>query len=85
MRIMEFRIDIKSEGIETVAHITGHLCGDAVVHLMKACDSIEGAFVLDLTNLLFADEAGINAIRMLGEKEAELRGASPFIQLLLDN
>ena len=41
--------------------------------------------MLDLSNLLFADDAGIDVIRTLGEKGAELRGASPFVQLLLDD
>lgn len=80
---MDLRIDITSEGPETVVRIAGHLSGVAVVQLGKACDPIEGAFVLDLSNLLFADEAGIDAIRTLDEKGAEVGGASPFVQLLL--
>jgi len=82
---MEIRIDITSEGSETVVCIVGRLSGVAVAQLKKACDPIEGPFVLDLSNLLFADAAGIRAIRALGEKGAEVRKASPFIQLLLDN
>jgi len=83
--IMEIRIDITSEGPETVVHIAGRLSGIAVAQLRKACDPIEGAFVLDLSNLLFADDAGIDTIRRLGEKRAEVRSASPFIQLLIDD
>ena len=82
---MEIRIDITSEGPETIVRIAGRLAGDAVAHFRKACDPIEGAFVLDLSNLLFADDAGIDVIRTLGEKGAEVRGASPFVQLLLDD
>ena len=82
---MEIRIDITSEGPETVVHIAGRLSGVAVAQLEKACDPIEGGFVLDLSNLLFADDAGIDVIRTLGEKGAEVRGASPFVQLLLDD
>jgi hypothetical protein len=41
--------------------------------------------VIDISNLLFADDAGIDVIRTLGEKGAEVRGASPFVQLLLDD
>ncbi len=81
--IMEIRIDITSEGSETVVRIAGRLSGVAVAQLRKACDPIEGAFVLDLSNLLFADDAGIDAIGILGEKGAEVRGVSPFVQLLL--
>ena len=82
---MEIRIDITSEGPETVVHIAGRLSGVAVAQLRKACDPIEGAFVIDLSNLLFADDAGIDVVRKLCEKGTEVRGASPFIQLLLDN
>ncbi len=82
---MEIRIDITSEGPETVVYIIGRLSGAAVAELRKACDPIEGVYLLDLSNLLLADDAGINVIRKLCEKGTEVRGASPFIQLLLDN
>jgi anti-anti-sigma regulatory factor len=82
---MEIRIDITSEGPETVVHIAGRLSGVAVAQLRKACDPIEGAFVLDLSNLLFADDAGIDVIHTIVEEGAEIRGVSPFIQLLLDD
>ena len=85
IRIVAIRIDIRSEGPETVVRIAGRLSVVGVAQLRKACDPIEGAFVLDLSNLLFADDAGIDVIRTLGEKGAELRGASPFVQLLLDD
>jgi hypothetical protein len=82
---MEIRIDITSEGPETVVNIIGRLSGAAVAELRKACDPIEGVFLMDLSNLLLADDVGIDVIRKLCEKGAEFRGASPFIQLLLDN
>ncbi len=80
---MEIRIDITSEGPETVIHIAGRLSGTSVAQLIKACDPIEGAFVIDLSNLLFADDAGIDTIRTLDDTGADVHGASPFIQLLL--
>jgi anti-anti-sigma regulatory factor len=83
--MMGIRIDIKSKGSQTVVHVAGRLAGDAVAVLRKACDRIEGAFVLDLSNLRFADAAGIGLIRKLGDKGAEIRGSSPFVQLLLDD
>lgn len=83
-RSVEVRIDITSEGPQTVVSIAGRLTRDAIVQLREVCDPIEGAFVLDLSNVLAADDAGINAMRTLGEKGAVVRGASPFIQMLLD-
>jgi len=82
---MEIRIDIKAEGPETVVHVAGRLSGGAVAQLREACDPIEDAFVLDLSNLLFADATGIDIIRTIVEKGAEVRGASPFVQLLLED
>jgi len=82
---MEIRIDITSEGSKTIVFIAGRLSGVSVVQLRKACDPIEDAFVLDLSNLLFADDAGIDVIRAIVDKGAQVRGASPFVQLLLDD
>jgi anti-anti-sigma regulatory factor len=83
--MVEIRIDITSEGPETVVRIAGRLTGSAVEQLRKVCDPIGGALVLDLSSLMFADDAGIDALRATAEKGAEIRGASPFIQLLLDD
>jgi hypothetical protein len=41
--------------------------------------------MIDLSNLLFTDEEGINAIRAIADKGAQVHGASPFVQLLLNN
>ena len=83
--IMEIRIDITSEGSKTIVCIAGRLSGVSVAQLRKACDPIKSAFVLDLSNLLFADDTGIDVIRAIVEKGAQVRGASPFVQLLLDD
>ena len=83
--MMGIRIDIISEGPQTVVRVAGRLSGGAVARLRRECDPIKGAFVLDLSNLLFADDVGVDVIRTLGEKGAEVCGASPFVQLLLDD
>lgn len=83
--IVEFRIDIASEGPVTVVHLTGRLSKNKVTQLRKVCDQIKGAVVLELSNLRSADAKGSESIRTLSEKGAKIRGASPFIQLLIDN
>ena len=85
VHIMEIRIDFISNGSETVVCIAGRLSGTAVAQLKKACDPIEDPFVLDLSSLSFADDEGINAIRAIADRGAEIRGASPFVQLLLED
>ncbi len=83
--IMEIRIDITVEGPKTIVFLAGRLSGVSAAHLRKACDPIKSAFVLDLSNLLFADDGGIDIIRAIVDKGAQVRGASPFVQLLLDD
>jgi anti-anti-sigma regulatory factor len=82
---MDIRIDIISEGSETVVSIAGRLSGTAVAQLKKACDQIEDPFVIDLSSLLLIDEEGVNAIQALVDKGVQVKGASPFVQLLLDD
>ena len=82
---MNIRIDFNSNGSETVVRIAGRLAGTAVAQLKKSCDQIEDPIMIDLSNLLFADDEGINAIQALAEKGAQVHGASPFVQLLLGN
>ncbi len=41
--------------------------------------------MIDLSNLLLVDNEGISAIRAIADKGAQVHGASPFVQLLLDD
>ena len=82
---MDIRIDCISDGSETVVRIAGRFAGTAVAQLKKACDPIEEPFVMDLSDLLFADDKGIDAIRAIADKGVQVHGASPFVQLLLDD
>ena len=83
--IMELRIDITTDETETMVHVAGRLASNAAAQLEKACDPMENSFVVDISNLLFADDEGINALRTIADKGSQIHGASPFIQLLLDN
>ena len=82
---MTIRIDVDSDGPEVVVFLAGRLLGEASEQLRDTCDSIKGAFVLDLSKLLFSDDAGINVIRGLSEQGTRIRGASQFIQLLTND
>ena len=81
---MTVRIDTTSERSKTIVSVSGRLEGSGVRELMRACQLIEGEFVLDLTGVRSADPKGIDAIRKLAYGSARLRGASPFIRLLLE-
>jgi len=82
---MDIRIDIEYEGPEVVFYVAGRLAGTAVKQLSDVCGSMEGHCLLDLSKLMFADDAGVEAIRTLREGGAEIRGASSFIKLLIDD
>jgi anti-anti-sigma regulatory factor len=79
---MAIRIDVNTEGLEVVVYLAGRLTGDAAKQLKDTCDSIKGTFMLDLSKLLFADDAGIDVMRAISEQGTQIRGASQFIQLL---
>jgi anti-anti-sigma regulatory factor len=81
---MSIRIDIQSEGPEFVLDVAGRLAGSDTAQLLSVCEQMEGRFVLDLSKLKFADEAGAEIIRSLCEGGASIRGASTFIELLIN-
>ena len=82
--VMDIRIDIETKGLVEVVHLSGRLAEDSIQQLTNVCEPMEDNFVLDLSELLFADDAGIDVIRSLREKGAEISGASWFIKLLID-
>jgi hypothetical protein len=82
---MTLRIETTSEDSMTVVSAAGRLAGSVVSELLRTCRSIGGEFMLDLTGLRSAGSDGIVAIRELVCGGAKLRGASPFIRLLLDD
>ena len=77
------RIDITAREPVVVLDLSGRLAGPAITQLTDVCEPMEGKFVLDLSKLRFADDTGVDVIRMLREKGAEIRGASSFIKLLI--
>ena len=81
---MQIRIDIESEGPDVVLHVAGRLTGPAITQLSDVCEPMEAHFVLDLSKLMFTDDAGAEAIRTLRERGAGIRGASSFIKLLIN-
>ena len=82
--VTDKRIDKALDVPVVVLHVSGRLVAPLVSRLTEACDPIEGNFVLDLSNLNYADESGAEAIRMLRKRGAEIRGASSFINLLIN-
>ena len=82
---MDLRIDIETEGSDVVLHVAGRLTGPAITQLSDACEPIKGRLVLELSKLKFADDAGVEAIRTLRERGAEIYGASYIIKMLIND
>jgi len=80
---MAIHINVNSEGPEVVVCIAGRLSGDDAKELRDTCDRIKEDFVLDLSKLLFADDAGVDVIHEVSEHGQKIRWASPFIRLLV--
>jgi len=81
---MDIRIDIETKGPVDVVRVSGRLVEYSIEQLRDVCEPMAGHFVLDLSNLIFADDAAVDAIRSLREKGADIHGASAFIKLLID-
>jgi len=81
---MDIRIDIETNGHLEVVQVSGRLVEPFIQQLTDVCEPMEGTFVLDLSNLVYADDAGIDVIRSLCEKDVEISGVSSFIKLLID-
>lgn len=79
------RVRIEARRVEndvTLVTIAGRLAAANVRELHDLCACFEGALVLDLSDLISADAQGVEALRELEDRGAELRNVSPFIRLL---
>lgn len=81
---MNIRVVRFSEDQRTVLNIAGRLQSVDVSALDKEIRSVEGPLTLDLSELMSADQAGIERLRELQAEGAELRGTSRYVQMLLD-
>jgi len=80
---MSIRITRTSDACGTVLQVDGELCSENVAELTKEHRSVDGSAILDLSNLLSADPAGVEVLLELVSLGTQIRGASPYIELLL--
>ena len=80
---MDLRVSVSREDTATVVHVDGRLAARGLHDLDSTVGGTSGPVILDLTNLLSADDAGVAALRLLIERGVQLRGASPYVALLL--
>ena len=65
--------------------LDGRLVSGETVILVEACDSHRGALVVDLSDLHFADDAGVGVLRELQAQGARIVNARPYLSLQLES
>ena len=80
---MDCRIDVADQLGFRLVHVAGRLTDAHVPDLLGACATLE-PIRLDLAELDSANVVGLEALRRLRRAGAEIIGAPPFIELLLD-
>ncbi len=81
---MSIRITTSKDDKATTIRVEGRLNAEAVPDLQREVKLASAPLRLDLSGLISADAEGIKKLRALSAKGAELRGASAYIQRLLD-
>ncbi len=80
---MRLKITATASETETMIKIEGELVSQGISDHENACRSVDGALALDLSELMKADEEGIQALKTLRDGGARLVAVSPYIELLM--
>ncbi len=80
---MSIRVKTTSDTYGTVLKVDGRLTSEDVDELARAFRSARETAALDLSDLQSADPAGVELLREIIALGAKVRGASPYIELLL--
>jgi ABC-type transporter Mla MlaB component len=80
---MCIRITKTVDSEATVLHVAGALTSEETGVLSNEFRNVDGPVVLELSELKSADAAGVAMLQEIASLGAELRGASPYIELLL--
>ena len=81
---MDCWIGVETEAGRRVVRVAGRLSAAHVPELLTACAD-DRQLELNLTELMSADAAGIEALRRIRQKGATLSGTPGYIQLKLDS
>ncbi len=81
---MTTRITTSKDDKATTIRVEGRFNAEAVADLQREVQLASAPLRLDLSGLISADAEGIEELRALSAKGAELRGVSAHIRQLLD-
>jgi hypothetical protein len=76
-------IGVTEERGRRVVRLAGRFCEEQVPELLQACEDVT-ALSLDLSDLLYTDVAGLEALQRIRDRGAMVVGALGYIQLKLD-
>jgi len=82
--VVECWIGVVQEIDRRVVRLAGRLDAGHVAELLRACGE-SGPVHLDLTDLISADAAGVEALQRMRAAGASLVGAPVYIQMKLDS
>jgi len=81
---MPFRISQeRCAGAPAIVRLAGRLHDDAVEVLVDTCVDIAVGAIIDLSEVSYADDAGVKALGDVRARGAVLRGSRPYLALLL--
>ncbi len=80
---MECWIGVVTEGERRIVRVAGRLSAAHVAEMLTACAD-SAVLEIDLTDLVSADGAGIEALQRVRTRGATLVGTPGYIQLKLD-
>jgi hypothetical protein len=72
------------EGGQPVVYLAGRISVSEVVQLETLRAGPGEPLLLDLSQVISADDAGIATLRTLRRQGAQLRAASPYLRLLIE-
>src|SRR5262245_20604908 len=80
---MELRVTVRQSARSTVVQVDGRLTASNLCELEQLVAGIARPAVIDLSNLVSADDAGVATLRSLAGRGVRLLGATPYVSLLL--
>jgi hypothetical protein len=80
---VQFRAEVNDVGTTRTIRAAGRLGRSEAAELTRLCVDPPEVLRLDLTDVVWADAEGLEALALLEEQGAELVGASPYVTLRL--
>ncbi|HEY7254704.1 MAG TPA: hypothetical protein VIG37_29740 [Methylomirabilota bacterium] len=80
---VQLRVSVTRSVGSTIVKVDGRLTVASLHDLEHLVGSVDAPAVIDLSNLVSADDAGVATLRSLAGRGARLVGVTPYVALLL--